>query len=52
LRGRPIATLTFAAGGVRHGVAFVKHGDSIEVRSQPIDDLADAGNSFLARIGA
>ena len=52
LRGRLIAALALAAGGVRHGVAFVEHDDSIEIRSQPIDDLADARNSFLARIGA
>jgi hypothetical protein len=46
------APFTLAAGGVRQGVAFVEHDGSIEVRSQPIDDLADAGNSFLACIGA
>ncbi len=52
LRGRLIAALALAAGGVRHGVAFVEDDDSIEVRSQPIDDLLDARNSFLARVGA
>ena len=52
LRRRLIAALALAAGGVRHGVAFVEHDDSVEVRPQPIDDLADARNPFLARIGA
>ena len=52
LRGRLIAALALAAGGVRHGVAFVEHDDAVEVRAQPIDDLLDARNPFLARIGA
>jgi hypothetical protein len=52
LRGRLISAHALAAGGVRHGVASVEHDGSIEIRSQQIDDLADARNSFLTRIGA
>ncbi len=47
-----LATPTpLAAGGVGHGMAFVEHDHSVEVRSQPIDDLADPRNPFLARVG-
>jgi hypothetical protein len=51
LRGRLVAALALAAGGVGHGVALVEHDHSVEVRSQPIDDLTDPRNPFLARIG-
>ena len=52
LRRRLVAALALAAGGVRHRMAFVEHDDAIEIRSQPVDDLLDPRNSFLARVGA
>jgi hypothetical protein len=33
-------------------VALVEDDDSIEVAAKPIDDLQDAGNPFLAGVGA
>ncbi len=42
--GRLLAALALAAGGIRHGMAFVEHDHSIEVRAQPIDDLLDPRN--------
>ncbi len=51
LRRRLVAALALAAGGIGHGMAFVEHDHSVEVRPQPIDDLADPRNPFLARIG-
>ena len=51
LRGRLLTALALAAGGIRHGMAFVEHDHSVEVRSQPIDDLLDPRNPFLARVG-
>ena len=52
LRGRLFAALALTAGGIRHGVAFVEDDDAIEIRAQPIDDLPDARDLLLARIGA
>ena len=51
LRGRLVAALALAAGGVLHGVALVEDDDSIEVAAQPIDDLPDPRNPFLAGVG-
>ena len=51
LRRRLVAPLSLAAGGIGHGMALVEHDHSIEVRSQPLDDLADPRNPFLARVG-
>jgi hypothetical protein len=51
LRRRLVAALALAAGGVLHGVALVEDDDSIEVGAQPIDDLPDARNLLLARVG-
>ena len=51
LRWRLVAALAFAAGGIGHGMALVEHDHSVEVRPQPIDDLADPRNPFLARVG-
>ncbi len=51
LGGRLVATFALAAGGVLHGVAFVEDDDPVEVGAQPIDDLADARNLLLARVG-
>ena len=51
LRRRLVAPLALAAGGIGHRMAFVEHDHSIEVRSQPVDDLPDPRNSFLACVG-
>jgi len=51
LRGCLLTALALAASGIRHGMAFVEHDHSVEVRSQPIDDLPDPRNPFLARVG-
>ena len=42
LRRRRIAALAGAARGVLHGVALVEHDHSVEVATQPFDDLLDA----------
>jgi len=50
LRGRLVAALALGAGRVLHGVAFVEDDDTVEVAAQPIDDLLDTGNPFLAGV--
>ena len=52
LRGRLVAAFALAAGGIGHGVALVEDDHAVEVRAQPIDDLLDPRNPFLARVGA
>ena len=51
LRRCLVAAFTLAAGRIGHRMTFVEHDHSIEVRSQPIDDLLDPRNPFLARVG-
>ena len=51
LRCLGITTLALGLGGIGHGMAFVEHDHSVEVRTQPIDDLPDPRNPFLARVG-
>src|SRR3546814_892413 len=52
LRGGLVATLALAAGCVLHGVALVEDDHSIEIGAQPIDDLPDARNLLVTRVGA
>ena len=49
LRGRLLAALGLAAGGVGHGVAFVEHDHAVEVAAQPVDDLLDARGPLPSR---
>ena len=52
LRGGLVAAFALAAGGVLHGVALVEDDDAVEIGAQPIDDLLDARNLLVARVGA
>ena len=52
LRGGLVAALSLAAGGVLHGVALVEDDDAVEIGAQPFDDLLDARNLLVARVGA
>ena len=51
LRGRNIASFSFAATGILHGVALVENDHSVEVGAQPFDDLPDAGKLLAAVVG-
>ena len=42
LRGSLVAALTFLAGGVRHGMRFVKQDHAVEIGAQPVEDLLEA----------
>ena len=50
-RGR-VPAFAIATTGVLHCMAFVEDNDPVEVGSEPIDDLLDAGNPAIARIAA
>ena len=52
LRGGLITAFAFVASGVLHGMALVEDDDTIEIGAQPIDDLPDARNLRVARVGA
>ena len=52
LRRRLIAAFGFAAGGIGHGMGFVEHDHAVEIASQPIHDLLDAGSLVLTRVGS
>ena len=52
LRGGLVAAFALAAGGVLHGVALVEDDHSVEIGAQPFDDLPDARNLLVARVGA
>ena len=51
LGGCLVAALAFAAGGILHRMALVEDDHSVEVGAQPIDDLPDPRNLFLAGVG-
>ena len=50
--GGLVAAFALAAGGVLHGVALVEDDDAVEIGAQPFDDLLDARNLLVARVGA
>ena len=52
LRGGLVAAFALAAGGVLHGMALVEHDHAVEIGAQPFDDLPDARNLLVARVGA
>ena len=52
LRGGLVAAFALAAGGVLHGVALVEDDHAVEIGAQPFDDLPDARNLLVARVGA
>ncbi len=52
LRGGDITAVSLAATGVLHGMAFVENEDSVEIGTQPIDDLPDARNLLPPLVGA
>ena len=52
LRGGLVAAFSLAAGGVLHGMALVENDHAVEIGAQPFDDLADARNLLVARVGA
>ena len=47
LRRFLFAALAFVAGGVGHGMRFVKDDDAVEIAAKPVDDLLDAAG-FVA----
>jgi len=47
-----ITAFTFSATGILHGMALVEYNGSIEIGSQPFDDLLDAGNLLAPVVGA
>ena len=47
-----VAAFALAATSILHRMAFVEDNDSIEVVPKPIDDLLDARNPVLTRVGA
>src|ERR1700761_6091011 len=52
LRGFLVATLAFVAGGIGHGVRFVKDDDAIKTAAKPVDDLLDTANLVALGLGA
>ena len=50
LRWCLVTALALAPGRICQRVTFVEHDHSVEVRTQPIDDLLHARNPFLARV--
>ena len=42
LRGRDIATLALAAGGIGHGMGFIEDDHAIKVMAKPVDNLLKA----------
>ena len=51
LRGGDVAAFSLAASGVLHGVALVEDDHSIEVGTQPFDDLLDARKLLPTVVG-
>ena len=51
LRGGDVTAFALAAGGVLHGVALVENDHSIEVGTQPFDDLLDARKLLPTVVG-
>ena len=52
LRGRLVAAFSLPAGRVLHGMALVENDDPVEVGAQPFNDLPDARNLLVPRVGA
>ena len=52
LRGCDIAAFALAPRRILHGMAFIEDDDAVEIRAEPIDDLAHAGRLFAALVGA
>ena len=52
LRGFLFAAFSLVAGGVGHGVGFVKHDEAVKTAAQPVDDLLNAAGLVAFRLSA